>query len=74
MQPRKSTGHFATNGATLHEKHRFYMNAAHIDRVNAAIARYNGENSLAETHEARAVENERLGAAHLATALLKPRS
>lgn len=69
MQPRNISGHFATNGDTPHEKHRFYVQAAHIARVNAAIARYNGKNSLAETHETNAATAERLGAGHLATAV-----
>lgn len=68
-QPRKTTGHFDTNGATPHEKSRWYTQQAHITRVTAAIARYNGENSQAETLEAQAADMQRLAASHLATAL-----
>lgn len=69
QQPRNEVGHFGTTGATPHEKHRFHTQAAHVERVNAAIARYNGENSQAETYEASAAAHDRLAAVHLAAAL-----
>ena len=68
-QPRNASGHFDTNGASPHEKHRFHVQAAHIERVNAAIARYNGKNSQAETHDVAAANHQRVAASHLAAAL-----
>lgn len=69
QQPRTPTGNFGSNGATPHEKHRFHSHAAHICRVNATIARYNGETSKAETHDTVAATHDRLAASHLVAAL-----
>lgn len=69
LQPRTGSGQFDTNGTTAHEKHRFHTQAAHIERVNAAISRHNGENSQAEIHEANAQAHDRAAKAHLAAAL-----
>jgi hypothetical protein len=69
FQPRNAVGHFDTTGTTPHEKHRFHSQAAHIERVSAQIARYNGETSKAETHEAAAATHDRLASGHLAAAL-----
>jgi hypothetical protein len=73
-QPRADTGHFASNGATPHEKARYHTGQAHIERVNANVARYNGDNSQAEIHDTKADEHEAAAVKHMAAALgsIKP--
>lgn len=68
-QPRNGAGHFDTNGATPHEKHRFHVEQAHILRVTAAISRHNGDHCAAEIQENDAASHDRLAATHLAAAL-----
>ncbi len=71
LQPRQNAGTFDTTGATAHEKARFHAGAAHLDRVNAAVARHNGDTALAATHDARAAAHDEASKRHQ-TEAMKP--